>query len=126
MYCTTKQGGCGKTVRLQTTYCLFYLWYTVYAVWAFFSLHYIENRSIQVAYEAATKTTNPRNAYRWLAKLNQQIPFIKCTIPPPLSPFAFANDIKCFLQHFASLNSPNNPLLFFQSAYQKSVLHLSN
>ena len=126
LYCTTKQGGCGQTIRLQTSYCLFYLWYSIYVVWKFFSLHYIESQSIQSSYESATQTSNPRNAFRWLNKLNKKIPFLKDTIPPPAILFTHANDIKFFLQHFTALYSPHNPLLFFQTAFQKHALCLFN
>ena len=117
--------GCGQTIRLQLSHCLFYLWYSVFSVWTFFFLHYIEKKSVQFSYEQATKTSDARNAYRWLNKLKVRIPSLKAKLSFPEKPFTKPNDISAFLLHFEKSISPdNNPLLSFQTAFQKHAFLL--
>lgn len=118
-------GGCGRTIRLQVSSCLFYLWYSVFAIWSFFFLHYIEKKSVQFSYEQATRTSDARNAYRWLNKLKVRIPSLKAKLSFPEMPFTKPNDISMFLLHFKKSISPdNNPLLSFQTAFQKHAFLL--
>lgn len=62
-----RRSGCGSTLRLYLATELPALQYTATQLFIFLS-SLIDNLSIQKAYEKATLTENPRNAYRWLNK----------------------------------------------------------
>ncbi len=74
IFCSNRHGrsGCGRTLRLYLTTELAFLHYTTVHLTAFlFAL--LSGRSIQAAYLAATQTAEPRNAYRWLHKLQRKL-----------------------------------------------------
>lgn len=89
----------------------------------FFSLHCISKKSIQEAYEKATQTTDPRNAYRWLNKLQDASSHIKNKIPIPHNFFALGNSKTALVQYLNTLYPNCNVPAFFQSAYQTNFLN---
>lgn len=69
IFCSDRyhRSGCGSTLRLYLATELPAHQYTSIHLFIFLS-SLIDNASIQKAYEKATLTENPRNAYRWLNK----------------------------------------------------------
>jgi len=69
IFCSDRYGrsGCGSTLRLYLAAELPALQYTATHLFIFLCA-LIDSASIQKAYEQATHTENPRNAYRWLDK----------------------------------------------------------
>jgi hypothetical protein len=74
IFCTNRHGktGCGATHRLYLTEYIPSLRYTTEHVFIFLSA-LMTRCTIQHAYNSATGTENPRNAYRWLRKLNNKL-----------------------------------------------------
>lgn len=74
IFCSNRYGrsGCGRTIRLYLVTELAFLHYTT-AHMAAFLLALLSGRTIQQAYLAATHTPEPRNAYRWLSKLQRKL-----------------------------------------------------
>jgi len=124
-FCSNIKGndGCGKTCRVQLSTCIFQLCYIASIVWMFFSLHCISKKSIQEAYEKATQTAEPRNAYRWLNKLQDASSFIKNKIPTPNNFFALGNSKKALVEYLNTLYPNSNVPAFFQSAFQTHFLN---
>lgn len=89
----------------------------------FYSLHCISKKPIQEAYEKATQTAEPRNAYRWLNKLQDASSFIKNKIPTPNNFFAFGNSKKALVEYLNTLYPNSNVPAFFQSAFQTHFLN---
>ena len=125
LYCSNSKGneGCGRTCRLQINICIYQLCYAALHLWLFLSLHYIGKKSIKDSYYEATGTKDARNAYRWLQKLIVQMPIIKNTIPPPENFFSSVHDNSVILSHMKITFSVENPLPFFQSAFQKHFIN---
>ncbi len=69
-FCSNRSGrtGCGRTTRLYLTTEVATLQYTTFHLTAFV-LALLAGLTIQQAYQRATHTNDPRNAYRWLDKL---------------------------------------------------------
>jgi len=74
LFCSNRYGrsGCGRTLRLYLTTELAFLHYTTVHLTAFV-LALLGGSTIQPAYRAATQTAEPRNAYRWLNKLQRKL-----------------------------------------------------
>ncbi len=74
LFCSNRYGhsGCGRTVRLYLVTEIARLHYTVAHITVFL-LVLLTGRSTQQAYQSATQTTEPRNAWRWLNKLQHQL-----------------------------------------------------
>lgn len=74
IFCSNRHGrtGCGSTLRLYLATFIPMLRYDTTHIAAFLSA-LINGLSIQKAYWAATWTEEPRNAYRWLRKLQYQL-----------------------------------------------------
>ena len=115
--------GCGKTCRVQLSLSVFQLCYIAAIVWNFLLLHCISKKTIQVAYETATQTADPRNAYRWLNKLQEASSFIKNKIPTPNNFFTLGNNKTALVQYLNTLYPNCNVPAFFQSAFQTHFLN---
>jgi hypothetical protein len=74
LFCSNRHGrsGCGSTLRLYLAFIIPVLRYDATHLMAFLNA-LINGMSIQKAYQAATQTDEPRNAYRWLDKLHDQL-----------------------------------------------------
>lgn len=74
IFCSNRYGrsGCGRTTRFYLTSGLARLHYSATHLTAFV-LALLSGVSIQQAYTQATGSTDPRNAYRWLHKLQHKI-----------------------------------------------------
>ncbi len=74
IFCTNRHAktGCGTTRRLYLAETIPSLRYSTQHLFTFL-LSLIALCSIQQAYEAATGTKDPRNAYRWLHKLSLKL-----------------------------------------------------
>ncbi len=74
LFCSNRHGrsGCGRTVRLYLDTQIARLQYTVVHLTVFL-LALLAGHSTQHAYQLATQTTDPRNAWRWLNKLNRKL-----------------------------------------------------
>lgn len=72
--CSARYGktGCGATRRLYLAEVIPSLAYTSMHI-SCFLIALIQGESIQAAYQSATKTIDPRNAYRWLRKLQDKL-----------------------------------------------------
>lgn len=124
-FCSNIKGntGCGKTCRVQLSMCIFQLCYIAAIVWKFFSLHCISKKTIQESYEVATQTAKPRNAYRWLNKLQEASSFIKNKIPTPNNFFTLGNSKTALVQYLNTLYPNCNMPAFFQSAHQTKFMN---
>lgn len=73
LFCSSRYGrsGCGRTVRLYLVAELSRLHYTATHLTVFL-LALLAGQSTQRAYQTATQTTEPRNAWRWLNKLQRK------------------------------------------------------
>jgi len=74
IFCSNRYGhtGCGQTLQLYLTTELALLQYTTLHLSAFV-LALLGGSTVQRAYQAATQTDEPRNAYRWLNKLQRKL-----------------------------------------------------
>ena len=74
LLCSNRYGhaGCGRTVRLYLQTQIARLHYSTVQITAFL-LALIAGHSIADAYQAATETTEPRNAWRWLHKVQRKL-----------------------------------------------------
>ncbi len=74
LFCSNRDGrsGCGRTLRLYLTTELAFLHYTTVHLTAFL-LALLSGCTVQHAYWAATQTAEPRNAWRWLHKLQRKL-----------------------------------------------------
>lgn len=74
LFCSNRFGrtGCGRTVQLYLADHIPKLHFGAAGVFTFISALFVAS-SIQKAYEAATKTADPRNAYRWIKRLWERI-----------------------------------------------------
>ena len=72
--CSNRYGrsGCGATFRLYLDSKFPTFQYTAYHLTIFF-VSLMKGLKIQKAYQKATKTQDPRNAYRWLSKVEYKI-----------------------------------------------------
>ena len=76
--------GCGRTLRLYLSATVRYLHFSGTAVVAFVS-SLISGMTIQHAYQHATGTATPKNAYRWLNRLCAQLSIYRSLAhQPPL------------------------------------------
>jgi hypothetical protein len=86
VFCSNRNNhtGCGRTVQLYLDSTVRYLHYAGCCVVAFV-LSLTTGMTIQRAYQAATGTATPRNAYRWLNRLAAQLSFYRSlSHQPPL------------------------------------------
>lgn len=85
----------------------------------FFYTLYVEKATISFSYKKATGTSCPRNAYRWILKLKQNIPKIITYLKPGLS----FHSIKKHVQVFNDLLTvhPKSPFSDFQLIYQVKI-----
>lgn len=74
LLCSNRYGhsGCGRTVRLYLVTEIARLHYTAVHITVFL-LALLTGHSTQQAYQSATQTTQPRNAWRWLSKLQRKL-----------------------------------------------------
>ncbi len=74
IFCSNRSGrsGCGRTIRLYLTSEIAGLHYSAIHL-AAFVLALLAGTTIQQAYQRATHTADPRNAYRWLGKLQRKM-----------------------------------------------------
>jgi hypothetical protein len=74
VFCSDRNGrtGCGRTMQLYLDSTIRYLHYAGCCVVAFV-LALGRGTTVQQAYEQATRTAEPRNAYRWLNRLASQL-----------------------------------------------------
>lgn len=137
VYCSNrhKHTGCGRTIQLYLDQTVRYLHYTGAAVVAFV-LSLIAGAPIQHAYQDATGTATPRNAYRWLNRLCGQLSTYRSLAhqPPLANPtattLAMVNLVirpprmQLLLPTFGSLLARfGQPLCaVYQSALQQSLL----
>lgn len=70
LFCSNRYGrkGCGTTFRLYLASVIPKLKYTASEVTCFLE-SLLDNKTVQSAYKKATRSEDPRNAYRWLNKL---------------------------------------------------------
>jgi len=86
LFCSNRHGrsGCGRTLRLYLATELAFLHYTTVHLTAFL-LALLSGRTIQHAYRTATQTDEPRNAYRWLHKLQRKLVEYRALLKAPRS-----------------------------------------
>lgn len=74
LFCSNRSGrsGCGRTYRLYLKQIIPSLYYNSLHLYAFLS-SLLLCRTIEQAYFESTGATEPRNAYRWLNKLQAQL-----------------------------------------------------
>ncbi len=74
IFCSNRRGrtGCGSTIRLYLATVIPTLRYDTSHLMTFLNV-LLGGASIQQSYQAATQSNEPRNAYRWLGKLHNQI-----------------------------------------------------
>ena len=75
--------GCGRTMQLYLDSTVRYLHCLGRCVVSFV-LALMANMTIQQAYQQATGTTEPRHAYRWLAKLFSQLSVYRSLLHQPI------------------------------------------
>lgn len=74
LFCSNRYGrsGCGATLRLYPTHRIPGLQYSTHH-WDSFLSSLINGATVQKAYAAATQAADPRNAFRWLHKLQAKL-----------------------------------------------------
>ncbi len=79
LFCSNRDGrsGCGRTYRLYVAEALPCLQYGATHLFVFL-LALISHATVQQAYEKATGTQEPRNAWRWLDKLQVKLVDYRC------------------------------------------------
>lgn len=99
VFCSNRdrRTGCGRTMQLYLDVTVRYLHYAGSALVAFM-LSLIGGASIHRAYLQATGCATPRNAYRWLKRLDAQLSCYRSLLHRPV------------LHHLAAPNWPNRPL----------------
>ncbi len=87
LFCSNRCGrsGCGRTLRLYLATELAFLHYTTVHLTAFL-LALLSGSTIQYAYQAATQTAEPRNAWQWLHKLQRKLVDYRALLKTPCSP----------------------------------------
>jgi hypothetical protein len=85
VFCSDRHGhtGCGRTMQLYLDSTIRYLHYTGCDVVAFV-LALLTGVTVQQAYEQATGTPEPRQAYRWLHKLFAQLSAYRRVLHQPV------------------------------------------
>lgn len=85
VFCSDRHGhaGCGRTMQLYLDTTIRYLHYTGGCVVAFV-LALLTGVTVQQAYEQATGTPEPRQAYRWLHKLFAQLSAYRRVLHQPV------------------------------------------
>jgi len=86
LFCSNRHGrsGCGRTIRLYLATELAFLHYTTVHLTAFL-LALLSGHTIQRAYRAATQTSEPRHAWRWLHKLQRRLVDYRALLKVPRS-----------------------------------------
>lgn len=81
IFCSNRCGrsGCGSTWQLYLSQEIPSLYYSTFEVFAFLCA-LMASLSIQSAYEQATGTEDPRNAYRWLSRLQNKLVDYRCLL----------------------------------------------
>lgn len=84
LFCSNRYGrsGCGRTLRLYLATELAFLHYTTVHLTAFL-LALLGGSTIQHAYQEATQTAEPRNAWRWLHKLQRKLVDYRALLKTP-------------------------------------------
>jgi len=95
LFCSNRSGrsGCGRTLRLYLATELAFLHYTTVHLTAFL-LALLSGRTIQHAYRAATQTTEPRNAWRWIQKLQRKLVDYRAWLKTPCPPLVCRVTVK--------------------------------
>jgi len=83
LFCSNRhqRSGCGKTTQLYLDSEIPHLQYDTSHLFVFIT-SLISMLSIQQAYETATHTSDPRNAYRWLKKMWSRLIFYRACVKP--------------------------------------------
>jgi len=95
LFCSNRYGhsGCGRTLRLYLATELAFLHYTTVHLTAFlFAL--LGGRTIHHAYRTATQTDEPRNAWRWLHKLQRKLVEYRALLKAPHAPLPHRLSVK--------------------------------
>jgi hypothetical protein len=81
LFCSNRgnHDGCGRTARLRVADSIAKLHYDCRHVFVFISA-LISQMSIASAYRRATGCAEPRNAYRWLLKMNNKLILYRCSL----------------------------------------------
>jgi hypothetical protein len=95
LLCSNRYGrsGCGQTRRLYLATELAFLHYTTVRM-TLFLVALLAGDSIQKAYQTATHTTEPRNAYRWLNKLHRKIMDYRALLKTPCARQTYQSTVK--------------------------------
>lgn len=130
IFCSNRNGhtGCGRTFRLYVMARIPRLQYSTAHLFIFLC-SLLAHQSIQQAYETATGTEEPRNAWRWLDKLHHKLIDYRCRLKCR-SKFlytAFASGTKrlhLLLPTITRLFSllGDNPCDHYQQAFQKAFI----
>ncbi len=108
IFCSNRfnRTGCGSTWQLYLSQEIPFLHYSTLELFAFLC-SLMASLSIQSAYEQATGTEDPRNAYRWLCRLQNKLVDYRCllnTRTPPGIPIVQSR-CKRFQQLLPTLQS---------------------
>lgn len=129
IFCSNRYGrsGCGKTIRLYLDTIISDLQYSTTHLFIFISL-LLTGVSIQKSYQVATKTVDPRNAYRWINRLWDKLIVFRGFIIGRTGDFfsskfrtkRFQILLPTLLKIFKDLG--DNPCSKFQGTYQVSFI----
>lgn len=96
IFCSNRCGrsGCGSTWQLYLSHEIPSLYYSTLELFTFlYSL--MASLSIQSAYEQATGTDDPRNAYRWLSRLQNKLMDYRCLLKTRTQPGSQTVQSRC-------------------------------
>lgn len=81
IFCSNRSGrsGCGSTFQFYLSQEIPSLHYSTLELFIFLS-SLLSSLTVQEAYEKATGTCDPRNAYRWLTKLQNKLMDYRCLL----------------------------------------------
>lgn len=86
--------GCGSTWQLYLSHEIPALHYSTLAIFAFVC-SLMASLSIQSAYKQATGTDDPRNAYRWLCRLQKKLMDYRCLLKKRTPPGSQTFQSRC-------------------------------
>ncbi len=128
LFCSNRNNhaGCGRTIRLYISHRIPQLIYSSVEVTAFL-LVLINGQSITQAYQDATGCADPRNAYRWLDKLQFKLSEFRQYLSTPCeqSGAKFINRVKRFRLLLPTVERlfndlPQHSCACFQEVHQKA------
>lgn len=130
LFCSNRSGrsGCGRTCQLYIRQALPSLQYNTHHLFIFLS-SLMASLSIQAAYQKATGRLEPRNAYRWLIKLQDKLieyraPFKRKAHGTAHSFLSRVRRLQLLLSSFSILFLQLNdqPCVHYQSLYQRAFI----